>query len=106
MGNATADKSTLINCLNFGDTTEKQVWQTIKNNHKNDNLSTTGMPIVEKKSDLRFIVYFYDFGGQKHFHGTYNLFLDDVICLFVFDKQDEKADYKDTIWNFITSFFN
>ena len=88
LGNTTSGKSTFINCLDFDDKNEDEILETIKNNYKNNNVSTHGMRIVRKKyNDIT--VNFWDFGGQEHFHGTYNLFLGGNIVILVVTGKDE-----------------
>lgn len=74
LGNTGAGKSNLVNCLNLMDKTDAEINKTLQN-FSASNHSTDVIRIVTKDYEDGVKVYFYDFGGQEHFHGTYNLFL-------------------------------
>ncbi len=101
LGNTTSGKSTFINCLDFDDKNEDEILETIKNNYKDNNVSTHGMRIVRKKyNDIT--VNFWDFGGQEHFHGTYNLFLGGNIVVLVVTGKDEDISTREKLNTRIT----
>ncbi len=84
LGNTRVGKSNLVNCLNLQDQTDQEIQKTLKN-FQSSNPSTDIIRIVPQNYSYQIkdnnavkrnaTVYFYDFGGQEHFHGTYNLFL-------------------------------
>ncbi len=59
--------------------------------YKENRKSTHGIEIITRKKKGVSVTY-WDFGGQEYYHGTYNIFLDNVPCVFIFSAEDESLD--------------